>query len=667
MKTKIFLLVVAILSSSAYAQIEMSSIFGNNMVFQQKSSVPIWGNGIPNSEILVSASWGENVKCIVGEDSLWQVDIKTPNAGGPFNIVISDKNTKIDLTNVLSGEVWLCSGQSNMEMPLAGWPPNDIILTSEEEIKNSTNSQIRFFTVEKDISVEPKTQCIGNWVESTPKTSAPFSATAYFFGKKLYNELNIPIGLIHTSWGGTPAEAWTSKEFLSQLSDFDSTLLRLELSKSRYKELDNWLSKLPRLDVSSIDEADRWSNLNFNDAECSSVDYNHSEWKEMDLPILWEKTSLGEFDGAVWFRKVIGLKKDWLNTELRIELGPIDDFDATFINGQKVGAIEKDGNYQTKRIYTIPSEINNQSKLVIAVRVNDTRGGGGIYGKPEEMKIVNPVNNSVLSIAGKWNYLPVAEFSGMAYYIFDPKTRAFNNRPNIPIALTSNTPTVLYNAMIAPLVPFKIKGAIWYQGESNAGNPQQYEILFPTMIKNWRDSFKNNFPFYFTQIAPYNYGENTKSEFLRDAQRKTLSLENTGMAVTLDIGDTTNIHPANKKDVGERLAFWALAKDYEKNIEFSGPIYKSMQVVNNKIELEFDNIGSGIIIKNRNNQFIISGEDQKFVNAKAKIENNKVIVWCDKLKNPVAVRYAWHNNSQATLFNKEGLPASSFRTDDWDK
>ncbi|MBK7979453.1 MAG: glycosyl hydrolase family 2 [Ignavibacteriae bacterium] len=667
MKSKLFLFVFAILVNSIFCQIKLPSIIGSNMVLQQKSEAPLWGKGVPNTEIEINAGWGENVRCKVGTDSLWEVKIKTPNAGGPFSIKITSNKNKIELTNILIGEVWLCSGQSNMEMPLEGWPPRDIILNSSNEIANSKNNNIRFFTVSRDFSVSPKDNCTGEWVECNPTTSKTFSATAYFFGKKLNKELDVPIGLIHSSWGGTLAEAWTSQEFISKIPEFEGIQKKIKESGPIAIELSKWLSQFKKIDMSKKVGDDIWSNLEFDDDDCSKINLNDKGWEIMELPNLWESTDLGEFDGAIWFRKNIELPNDWLNKDLQIELGPIDDFDITFVNGVKVGAIEKDGNYQTKRIYKISSSVNNSKNILIAVRVNDTRGGGGIYGNKDELKLVNLENNSALSIAGEWKYLPVAEFKGMTYFVYGSNSETFNSRPKLPLQLSANTPTVLYNAMINPLVPYKIKGVIWYQGESNAGNPQLYETLFPTMITNWRLSFSDNFPFYYTQIAPYNYGENTKSEFLRDAQRKTLSLGNTGMAVTLDIGDTTNIHPADKKDVGERLAFWALNKQYDKNIIYSGPLFKSYSISNGKIEIEFDNTGSGLNIKEGKNQFLIADESRKFVNAKSKIENNKLIVWCDKIKNPLAVRYAWHNNAQATLFNNEGLPASSFRTDDWVK
>lgn len=655
-----------IITNFAQIKLKLPAIFSDNMVLQQESDVPFWGNAKPNSTITVTPEWGEPIEAVVQTNSTWSVKVKTPTAGGPYKIIISDGNEKIEYKNVLVGEVWLCSGQSNMEMPLEGWPPNDIIENSAEEIANSENNNIRFFTVQRNISGVPKDDCSGNWVESSPRTASTFSATVYFFGKKLYNELNVPIGLIHSSWGGTPVESWISKEYLSQINGFDSTLKKIDLSAPAIVELNNWLNSLPQINITEKTDENIWSGLEFNDSECSQIDYNHSEWAIMKLPTLWEQTELGEFDGAVWFRKIVELPDSWINKKLTLELGPIDDFDITFVNGSKVGGIEKDGNWQTKRKYTVPSDINNQNKLLIAVRVNDIRGGGGIYGKPEEMKLVNTEDQSEISLAGNWFYLPVAEFKGMIYYVFGGKDMIYKQRPKLPVELSAYTPTLLYNGMISPLMPFGIKGVIWYQGEANTGNPKLYETLFPTLIKNWRNDFQIDFPFYYVQIAPYDYGNETHSEFLRDAQRKTLSLENTGMVVTLDIGNNNNIHPANKKDVGERLAFWALAKQYNNNIAYSGPLYKSMDIKENTIELKFDHVGSGLEIRDGENQFLIAGENKNFVTAETKIVKNTLIVWSDKINEPLAVRYAWSNTAKATLFNKEGLPASSFRTDSWD-
>ncbi|MCB0746510.1 MAG: glycosyl hydrolase family 2 [Ignavibacteriae bacterium] len=670
MKKILFTLITFVFSLQLFCQsaIKMPAIFSDNMVLQQNFKVPIWGKSSPKSKIEITTSWGKNAETTTEKDSSWYLEVETPKAGGPYQITVSSNSQKINFKNVLIGEVWLCSGQSNMEMPLMGWPPRDTILNSAKEIKNANYSDIRLFTVARSASILPNDNVVGKWEECNPNTVANFSATAFFFGKKLFNELKIPIGLIHSSWGGTPAEAWTNKEFLLDIPEYQSTLQKIEEAIPMQDKLTNWLNQFPILDMAKITSDNIWSNLEFNDANCGNINFDDKNWRLMTLPIFWERTQLGEFDGAVWFRKNMDIPNDWLNKDLTIELGPIDDFDITFVNGKKIGGIEEDGNYQTNRIYNIPAQLNNKDKITIAVRVNDTRGGGGFGGISKQMRLILNETKKEISIAGEWRYLPVAEFKEMKYFVFGEDANAFYSRPEISIAVSANMPTALYNGMIAPLIPYSIKGAIWYQGEANAGNPELYERLFPTMISNWRSDWRNDFPFYFAQIAPYNYGENTHSEFLRDAQRKTLRLANTGMAVTLDIGNNNNIHPANKTDVGERLALLALANQYGKSLVSSGPLYYSMEIVGSKIVISFNNAESGLVLKENSsgNEFLISGADKKFIPANVKIENNKIVIWSENIKVPLAVRYSWSNISGASLFNMEGLPASSFRTDDWE-
>lgn len=666
------LLLLLVLFSINYAQTEkhnqiiMPAIFSDNMVLQQKSFVPIWGKAKPNTKVKIETTWKQFAETKVNEDGNWVVKIKTPKAGGPYEMKIVLDDTSIVYKNVLIGEVWLCSGQSNMEMPLEGWPPRDTIFGSAQEIKNAENPNIRFFTVTRAISNKPEFNCEGTWVESNSETAARFSATAYFFGKKLYNELKVPIGLIHSSWGGTPVEAWTSKKYISQVDVYKQIVEQLDKSKDEISKLKEWLNTKPVIDVRMKEE--KWKGLDFQDSMCQNIDFNDSNWRQMTLPTNWERTELGNFDGVVWFRKKIEIPESWINKELILELGPIDDMDVTYVNGIKVGGYEAEGYWQIDRIYTISADLVKDKYLTIAVRVIDTQGGGGIWGAKEKMKIYPKDSNEIISLAGNWNYLPVAEYSGGKFYVFGALNEEFYNRPKLSVDLSSNTPSALYNAMIAPLIPYKIKGVIWYQGESNTGNPELYKTTFPLMIKNWREDWGQNFSFYYVQIAPYNYGEQTPSQKLREAQLKTLSVPKTGMAVTLDIGNPQNIHPGNKKDVGERLALWALAKDYNKKVVYSGPIYKSMKTVKDRIELTFDYVDGGLVIKERNgeNNFLIAGEDKVFKKAQVKVVGKKLIVTNPEIKNPVAVRYCWDNTSEATLFNKAGLPASSFRTDNWE-
>lgn len=670
MKTILYsILIFMIMNLQAQTKIEMPSIFSDNMVLQQKSDVSFWGKADANLNITLSGSWGTQSKSVVKSDGTFLLKLKTPKAGGPYTVTLKVGDNTITYKNVLIGEVWICSGQSNMEMPMMGWPPSSIVEGSEEAIKNANNENIRLFTVTRAISVKKEFDCIGNWEVMTPGTTANFSATAFFFGKKLYDELKIPIGLIHTSWGGTPAEAWTEAEHLQQLGDFNNIIEDIKNSEADYAQYKIWLNNHRVIDVRNADVETHWENLNCDDDAVPEITFDDSIWRVMKLPTDWEYTEVGTFDGIVWFRKKIQIPDDWVKHDLILNLGPIDDCDRSYVNGKLVGAYEKDGFWQTDRVYKVAKELVQTNELVIAVRVTDTQGGGGLWGVPEKLNVKLDGTDKVISLAGEWKYLPVAEYREQKFFVFGVEKNDYNQKPKLKFELSAYSPTTLYNAMINPLVPYNIRGAIWYQGESNTGNPKQYEKLFPLMIKSWRDNWHlGDFPFYFVQIAPYNYGAQTFSELLREAQFKSLSVKNSGMVVTLDIGNPNDIHPSNKKDVGERLALWALAKDYNKKVAYSGPIYKSMKIQKDKIQLSFDYAKNGLVIKELKgeNNFMIAGSDKVFKKAKVKVEGNKLIVYSDEVKNPVAVRYAFTNISMGTLFNKDGLPSSSFRTDDWD-
>ncbi len=379
------------------------------------------------------------------------------------------------------------------------------------------------------------------------------------------------------------------------------------------------------------------------------------------------KDGVGNFDGGVWFRKKIEIPSEWLNKDLVLELGPVDDMDRTYVNGTLVGTYEALGYWSTDRVYNIPKKIISGNQVLIAVRILDTQGGGGIYGAPEKMKLHLQGSEESISLAGLWKYLPVAQYRDQKFYVFGSDGDKYNSKPTLSFVVSEYTPTALFNAMINPVIPYSIRGAIWYQGEANVGEPQEYSKLFPLMIENWREEWgEPGFPFYYVQIAPYNYGEGSHSEKLREAQLKSLSTPNTGMAVTLDIGNAENIHPSDKQDVGDRLAFWALNKTYGKEIPFSGPVFKSMDIEGNKIILSFD-YADKLILKELNgeNNFIIADSNKVFKNASVKVDGNKLILSSPVIEKPAAARYAWGNTSQATLFNEAGLPASSFRTDDW--
>ncbi len=650
--------------------LSLPAIFSDNMVLQQNTDVTIWGNSRPYRTIKLTSNWGEKVKSSSDKEGKWLVIIHTPEAGGPYELKITDSDTIINIQNIMVGEVWLCSGQSNMEMPMQGFSSVHSILGGIEEIKNANYPDIRMFTVKKAISEKPKANCKGTWAICMPETAGSFSATAFFFGKKLNMESNIPIGLIHSSWGGTPVESWTSGKYLENHEDFKETIEKIKESQAIYQELRDWLKKHDRIDMATIQSDKPFKGIDFNDSICAKIDYNDNNWDTIQLPQLWEKTKIGSFDGAIWFRKKINIPAAWEGKTLQLNLGPIDDMDVVYINGVKIGGYEIEGYWDKPREYEINPEFIKTGENLIAVRVIDNRGGGGIYGKKSDMQlfIKNGNKKDKINISGPWSYIVATEFFDNVFYLFDISKNEYNEKPEIEIELNPNTASMLYNAMIAPLIPYTLKGAIWYQGEENVGRANQYEQTFPLMIKNWREDWKlGDFPFYYVQLAPWNYStlEGTESADLRDAQRRTLIIPNTGMAVTLDIGNVDNIHPANKKDVGERLAFWALAKDYGQDIVYSGPLYKSMQVEGNKIRISFDYAENGLKTMGKKlTGFEIAGEDKDYFPAIAEIEQNEVVVYNPKIINPAFVRYAYHNGSEATLFNLEGLPASSFTSEE---
>lgn len=669
----IFSFLVAGISTVEPKEIELPAIFGDNMIMQQKMKVPIWGKATANERVEITSSWGEKIATTARADGKWETKLKTPEAGGPYNIIITGKGSEITFKNVLIGEVWVCSGQSNMAMPLIGWPPDDTVKNFKKEIRNADYPEIRCFTVSRSVSIKPEKDCEGSWQKCSPETAKNFSAAAYFFARKIHQELEIPVGLIHSSWGGTPAESWTSPEYLGKVNAYSDFTANTDSFVSKRDKYTKWLNTHPTITPTSDVEL-AGSGVHFGDTTCYLPNFDDSSWKEMNLPAQWENTELGIFDGVVWFRKGINLPESWEDKDLMLKLGPIDDIDITYFNGKRVGAHEGMGFWATERKYKIPSKLIRKGENVIAVRVIDLQMGGGILGEKKQLKIypIGEANTKPKTLSGAWKYLPVAQLKGDKFYLFGTEENDFyTTRPEFK-GVDAYTPTALYNAMIAPIIPYGIRGAIWYQGEANVGRHEQYQKLFPTLIESWRAAWNlGKFSFYFVQIAPYAYNDKDDpvSAKLREAQLKTMkSVPNTGMVVTLDIGNANKIHPANKQEVGRRLALWALAKDYGKDIVYSGPVYKSMEKENNKIRLYFDHVGGGLVLKNRTlSEFKIAGEDRIFVDAKTSIDGENVIVYSAKVENPVAVRYAFTNGAEASLFNKKGLPASSFRTDDWEK
>jgi sialate O-acetylesterase len=655
----LFCLSVLSLSQEANAQVQVPAIFGDNMVLQQGPKASVWGTAAPGEKVTVTLKVDArnqiSSSVTAATNGQWQVSLGPLKSGGPFELTIAGSNT-LTFKNVLVGDVWICSGQSNMEWPLIN------TIGGKEAVAQANYPEIHLFTVQKNTATSPLNDVQGHWVVTTPDQAGQFSAVGYFFGRELYQRLKMPLGLIHTSWGGTPAEAWTSKEALAAIPDlkpildrYQESLKALPQRQQEYaRALADWEQKNIYADPGNKGEADGYAD------PAAKID----DWQQMNLPQFFETAGL-LIDGAVWFRKVVDLPAGWDKKDLALNLSAIDDFDTTYFNGTRVGSTgaETQNSHTVARHYKVPGSLVHGGRNVIAVRVFDRAGEGG-FGASGSMSLApaGAKESDAVSLSGPWHYK--VELS------LPPKSPDWGSRPELPGAANQNSPSVLYNAMIAPLLDFKIRGAIWYQGESNAGRAFQYRTLFPAMIRDWRSHW-GNFPFYFVQLANWRVraaepGESDWAE-LREAQLRTLALPATGMAVIIDIGDTNDIHPRNKLDVGKRLAAWALADTYHQKVEASGPLYDSSASDGQKIRIKFKHLGGGLKSADGGplKGFAIAGADHKFSWAEASIEGDTVVVWSKDISHPVAVRYAWGDNPLCNLANGAGFPASPFRTDSW--
>ncbi len=630
-------LLFASLSIISYAQIRLPKLIGNGMVLQRNTALKIWGWASPNEKVKIEFNQKryETAATTQGE---WTVTLPQMKAGGPYTMTLKASN-EMTLRDILIGDVWLASGQSNMELPMYRVRPR-----YESEIANSTNANIRFFSVPQryDFNTPQSDLPSGEWRAANPDNVLAFSAAAYFFAKEIQAKYQIPVGIVNASLGGSPAQAWISEEALKAFPEyyaeaqrFKDQLLINQIESQEQAKIRDWYSRLRQKDEGYKDSATNWFEPNL----------NTTDWATMKVPGYWANTPLGPVNGVVWFRKEIELSAAQAAQPAKLNLGRIVDADSVFINGVFVGTTS----YQyPPRWYKVPANVLKAGKNVIVVRVISNSGQGGfVLDKPYHLTF----GNEKIDLKGDWQYKPGATME-----------------PTPGMTFIRWKPVGLFNAMIAPLLNYRIKGAIWYQGEANTGKPVEYKDLLATMIRDWRTHWgEGDFPFLLVQLANFMESKSNPSESnwaqLRESQRQTLNVPNTGMAVTIDLGEWNDIHPLNKKDVGLRLALAAQKVAYgEKKIVSSGPVYQSMKVEGNKIILTFSNTGSGLVAKGGElNYFAIAGADNKFVWAKAKIKNNKVIVWNENIANPVVVRYAWADNPEgANLYNKEGLPASPF-------
>ena len=676
--------------------LEIPSVFSNSMVLQQNFDTAFWGKSKPNEIISVIGSWGEESSVKSNQKGDWELKLSTPKAGGPYTLTIKTSNNSILLNDIMIGEVWLSSGQSNME-----WRMNqcaNCIDNQDKEISNVNNNQIRMFTVPMDLSGE----LIQNskWKVANPKNAEGYSAAAYFFARKLHQELKVPIGIVNTSWGGTRVEAWTSNRKLMSISstkdkvpeEQDYDLLQIELKRLndsikldisnkfgfKVTDLPKWtedeiLWESYRKDWSDFEIGDKeFREANFDDSNwdqwvSSFTDYSNINYQSKGrFESAFEESNTLLSDAVIWFRTKIIIDDVSEDYQLIIQKG-IDDSDQTYFNGEMIGNTFSP---VKKRNYNIPKELLKKGENTLAIRVTD-KGGPGGFNSPVIIKNDKIEKQLVFSDFKFRNHafitnnefvlvhnLSLDELVKKSSYIKD-------NVSSLNIINDPNAYSVLFKKMLKPVLPFSIKGAIWYQGEANVGNYHEYQELFSEMINDWRENWGYDFSFYYVQIAPFEYTPSEESYKLRDAQRKTLKTTNKiGMAVIMDIGEEKDIHPPNKQDVGKRLALLALDKDYEYDIISSGPLYKSHEIFKNYIDIDFENKGSGLQSNGILKDFEIAGDDFIYKRAKAEIIDNKIRVSSSEVRDPKHVRYGWKNWTVGTLFNKEGLPASSFNSID---
>jgi len=623
------------------AQIRLPRLIGNGMVLQRDTPTNIWGWASPKEKVTLLFN-GRKYSGVTGSDQKWFIQLPATKAGGPYTISIGGKN-KIVLNDILFGDVWLCAGQSNMvhQMRIHN-------ITYAKDIEEANYSQIRQFWIPTTTNLNGPADDLpkGSWKQANKANIGDFSAVAYFFARNIYQKHQIPIGIINASAGGTPIEAWMGAGGFKGMDDLNRIIAENK-DTARVNQINRMADAAPKIIAKSLDKG-----LN-EPIKWFDAAYQPKGWKNFYLPGFWEDQGVNDLDGVVWFRKEIEVPKEMSTTPALIQMGRIIDADKLYINGKLVG--ETFYQYPQRR-YSLPAGILKPGKNLLVLRVENTAGKGGFV--PDKPYVLE-ANGQAIDLKGDWQY-KVGDV-----YIPSTKRGPFRIQEQ-------SQPTALYNAMVAPAVNYTIKGILWYQGESNVGNASQYKTLLPALIQNWRYEFKNpKLPFYYVQLPNFGDMRYLPSEsawaMLREGALSALNVPYTGMAVTIDLGEWNDIHPDNKKDVGERLALIARRFNYGENkLVFSGPMYKSSTIAGDKIIISFDHVGAGLkaIDSEALSAFEIAGVDKKFVWAQAKIEGNQVVVYAENVTSPKYVRYAWADNPvNPNLYNQENLPASPFRTD----
>ena len=621
--------------------LRLPRIFGDGMVLQRQARLPVWGWSAPGRSVTVtfaSTSRGATADA----SGTWRVVLPPRTAPGPHRLVVRAGTDSVVVRDVLVGDVWVASGQSNMEWPVAS------ARDAEAEIAAANDWRIRHFKVPVSFAPSPARDLAGgSWAAADPRHVGSFSAVAYYFARDVRKSVDVPIGIINTTWGGSRIEAWMSRSALG-LDSARWTSLWQEEERAQRRFVENLRAKIgdvPATDPGLVEGKAVWAEPALDEAR----------WQSITVPSLWEQAGYEGMDGIAWYRLSFDLTADEAARGVKLGLGAIDDSDITWVNGTEVG---RTNGYNVPRLYEVPAAALRTGRNVLAVRVEDTGGGGGIYG--ETSGVFVEVGGTRRPLASGWKFR-------VGTASLQPDGQHINK-----------VPTVLYNRMVHPLLGLPIKGVLWYQGESNAdsvADARKYAALFRDMITSWRREWRSGeFPFLWVQLANFMAPDSQPPAqsawaVLRDAQTAALSLSKTAQAVLIDIGDAQDIHPRNKHDVGARLALAARHVAYGQPVEHVGPTHRSHVVRGNTIVVGFDHVGTGLVSRASDGAvggFAIAGADRKFVWADARIEGNSVIVSSPQVAAPVAVRYAWANNpTRASLYSREGLPAVPFRTDDW--
>ncbi len=650
-KSRNFLISILLASFSLVinAQVKLPKLISDGLVLQRDSQIPIWGWADANENIVVTFN-GKIYKTKTSAEGKWKVELRKMKAGGPYDMTVSGLDSSVKVNDILIGDVWLCNGQSNMVHQL---DIHDVLYA--DEIANANYPKIRHFKIPTTTSISGPQEDLdgGEWQIAVGEEVRPFSAVAYFFAKKIYEKYGIPIGLINASVGGTPIEAWIPKE---GYRDFPDILKVIEENKDT-TFVNNLKRNQPRFDSKPTEITDKGL---IGDVKWYDTNFKPKNWRRINIPGYWEDQGAGDLNGVVWYRRELEIPASIVGKSSKVFLGRIVDADELYINGVKVG--NKTYQYPQRR-YEVPENLLKKGKNVFVIRVTNNRGKGGFV--PDKPYYIF-TEKDTLDLKGYWQYKVGEVFEPLDFSAF---TKSDSDTPRPRRINPQNEPTSLYNAMVAPYKEFPMKGILWYQGESNAGEPEKYLGYMQALVSGLRKVFDSpELPFIYAQLPNFMDVSYLPSDsnwaMLRQSQLNALSIPNTAMTVNIELGEWNDIHPDNKKDVGERMALAGLKLAYNEDIVYSGPLYKGHTIKDDKVIISFSNMGSGLITNDGEalNEFAIAGEDKKFVWATAKIEGDEVIVWNDKISNPKYVRYAWADNpDNPNLYNKEGLPASPFR------